>query len=754
MNLLRKLDNYFLGVSLRFASGRRATGFAFASVLRTVLTHTLRMPHAELPSLPTPQKFIAFFLLANPTFAQPYIITPSDPRCVFYKNFTEKYQQQARDAFEKTLRTAIQSARMSAEQDETLYQLPYIVHIIHGGEPIGIGTNIDARQVYSQIQATNADFRRRNPDTTATRSVFRNVAADLNIELVPALYAPDGTPLEEPGIHRYNGGKFAYSFDEVNNTIKLNTSWNPDQYLNIWVVRFFIGSSESTLGYSTFPFAPSAASDLTYNFPAHEEGVFVHYKVFGSKELYPGSQLKSVYTKGRTLTHELGHFLGLYHVWGDDYSCNGNDYCDDTPTSRTDYNQLTCPSTTALSCETGKLDMWENYLFYSPDGCMNIFTNDQKQRMRRVLELGTRRKGLLTSTVAKPKTITANFRANRHVCQSIPVHFQNISMVANPTDSIISWEWSFPGANPSASTLREPSVIYNNQGSYNVRLIVQTLSGKRDTLLRNNYMTVEKYDYQPIAENILLQENFADVSSSNPLPIGWQQIVSNAWNYSTASATDNTTGSIMADNANVSLAEQRNRQMYLFAPSINTQAETLFVSFDFAHSLAPSRTNYDTLSVIMRNVCTNELFPLFRLGGSQLAISTQRANFTPTSSAEWRSIGAIFRPQKQGVWQLIFQNIGNGNNRIFLDNITIKTEGRAEDFILAYPNPTSGVLNVLSNLTIYSVKLYDLYGHFLNELPYNSDIEKLDFSTVPNGIYVVVFQTSDGAKRFKICVIR
>lgn len=676
---------------------------------------------------------------------------PLADKCLFHLNFSKNFQRKAQEDFENRLRNYSKMARI-AEQDDSVYRLPYIVHVVHGGEPIGIGTNLDARQVYSQIEATNADLRRRNSDTALTRSMFAAVSADTKIELVPALYAPDGTPLEEPGIHRYNGGKEVYSFDEVNNIIKAATSWNPNQYLNIWSVRFYVGSSESTLGYSTFPFAPSAAADLTMNFPPHEDGVFIHYKVFGSRDIFPGAQLKSVYTKGRTLTHELGHFLGLYHVWGDDYNCNGTDYCDDTPTSQRDYNQLTCPSSSMPSCEANKLDMWENFLFYSPDACMNLFTRDQKNRMRRVLEFGTRRSSLLTSPVATPREVTANFKAVREVCRMLPVSFEDKSFVANSSDSIVNWWWNFQGGIPATSTVRNPIVVYPHTGRFDVRLVVQTQSGKRDTLLRTQYIAVTNYEDLISSNDVLLSENFSSLSSQ--LPVGWQSIASNTWVYASQSATEHTSGSVMVDNFNTSLAEQRNKQMYLFSPFMRTDAETLFIDFQFAHSLAPARTNFDTLVVMLRNVCTHELHQILKMGGNQLVTAPSRSNFSPSSSAEWRSIGTIFRTQRPAVWQLIFQNLGNRNNRIFLDNITVKTAGNPAHYILAYPNPTSGDLIIQTNLVIYTMRLYTLEGRLLNEYSCHCTLEQLDFSTVPNGIYMLLLETSEGKKYFKISVMK
>ncbi len=264
--------------------------------------------------------------------------------------------------------------------------IPFIVHIIHNGDAVGADENISTAQINSQIAVINEDFRR-----MAGTPGFNNnpVGADVEIEWCPALVDPNGNILPEPGIDRVNLGTASYSStNTINSSVKPQTVWDPDRYCNIWVVKF----SGSTLGYAQFPNV-SLAGIGTNNGGANTDGVVVRHTAFGRT-----GNVQSPYNKGRTLTHELGHWLGLRHIWGDGSSCTATDHCDDTPkASAANYG---CP--TKNSCNDGTPDpndMVENYMDYTDDACMNIFTLCQKTRMLTALNNAPRRASLLNSNV-------------------------------------------------------------------------------------------------------------------------------------------------------------------------------------------------------------------------------------------------------------------------------------------------------------------------------------------------------------------
>ncbi|MBK8658308.1 MAG: PKD domain-containing protein [Bacteroidetes bacterium] len=269
--------------------------------------------------------------------------------------------------------------------------IPIIFHVIHNGDNLGSGENISQAQINSQIAALNEDFRK----ASGTLGYNTHPAgADCEIEFCAAVVDPSGVVLAEPGIDRKNMGQVDWqrstgAANDIEAVLKPATIWDPERYCNVWTVRFG-GASSSLLGYAQFP-SSSGLQGLNNNGgSANTDGVVVRFNATGRV-----GTLDANYNKGRTLTHELGHWLGLRHIWGDQ-SC-GNDYCNDTPTS-TDAN-YGCPNqNTCNDGGTNPPDMVQNYMDYSDDECMNIFTNDQKTRMVTVLNNSPRRNNLITSS--------------------------------------------------------------------------------------------------------------------------------------------------------------------------------------------------------------------------------------------------------------------------------------------------------------------------------------------------------------------
>jgi PKD repeat protein len=269
-----------------------------------------------------------------------------------------------------------------------VYTIPVIVHVIHNGEAVGSGRNISQAQVNSQIAVLNEDFRRLNTDAANTLSQFQPVAADVEIEFCLARVDPNGNLLAEPGIHRYNGGQATWSnTTTIDNTLKPATIWDPNRYFNMWTVDF---GNNGLLGYAQFPQGSGLAGMPGGTQNAQSDGIVMYYRAFGRV-----GNVQSPYNRGRTTTHEAGHWLGLRHIWGDG-GCTQDDFCADTPPS--DASSSGC-NLSRQSC--GGLNMVQNYMDYSNDACMNIFTQNQKTRMRTTLTVAVRRASLLTSNVCQ-----------------------------------------------------------------------------------------------------------------------------------------------------------------------------------------------------------------------------------------------------------------------------------------------------------------------------------------------------------------
>jgi hypothetical protein len=299
--------------------------------------------------------------------------------------------------------------------------IPVVVHVIHSGQAIGVGRNISDAQVMSQITVLNQDYRR-----AQNTPGYNNdpVGADTEIQFCLAQRDPQGNATN--GINRVNLGNTVWNEYNVETILKPQTRWDPTKYLNIWVCQFG-GDLNGTLGYAQFPIGTGLQGLGGTPTSALTDGVIIGYQYFGSSSLASGSY-SAPYDKGRTTTHEVGHWLGLRHIWGDNSSCSVNatdslqDYCPDTP-PQDGLNEY-C-NTNSYSC--GSLDMVRNYMDYTNDACMNIFTQDQKTRMRTTMQNGVRRASLKTSNACTPPTAsTEDFGLGM------------ISLYPNPTSDMLN----------------------------------------------------------------------------------------------------------------------------------------------------------------------------------------------------------------------------------------------------------------------------------------------------------------------------
>ncbi|OJJ22876.1 hypothetical protein BKI52_00565 [marine bacterium AO1-C] len=289
--------------------------------------------------------------------------------------------------------------QVASHTQEDVYEIPVIFHIVHSGDAVGQGNNISREQVIAQMIVLNQDFRRTNPDADDTPSLFKSVATDTKIQFKLAQRDVNGEIMEEPGIHRYEDrARDTWSHSEIQQVLKPTTIWDPNKYLNIWVVPL---SNSNDFGYAQFPEQSglSGVKPLPTDTP-ETDGVYVNVLNLGSNytSVGTGFRLTFNYDRGRTLTHEVGHWLGLRHIWGDG-GCGQDDFCEDTPTAGRNHDGLgDCSFPGPNTCSSDpRPDMFQNYMDYTNDVCMNLFTQDQKARMRIVLQNSPRRKEVLAN---------------------------------------------------------------------------------------------------------------------------------------------------------------------------------------------------------------------------------------------------------------------------------------------------------------------------------------------------------------------
>jgi len=262
-----------------------------------------------------------------------------------------------------------------------IISIPVVVHVVWNTT----AENISDARVFEQIEILNNDFRRTNIDVINTPSIWQGIADDCEIEFCLATTDPNGDATT--GIDRVNTTQtsFGMSGDPVMSVSSGGAApWSQDDYLNIWVCD--LGSG--LLGYAS---PPSAWSNPT-------DGVVIGYKYFGLTGNNGGA-----YRYGRTATHEVGHWLNLEHLWGAWGSC-GNDQVADTP--KQEIENYGCPAfplhPNACSTTNANGDMFMNYMDYTNDACMNLFTTGQKTRM--ISAINQYRSNHLTQTICNGPT--------------------------------------------------------------------------------------------------------------------------------------------------------------------------------------------------------------------------------------------------------------------------------------------------------------------------------------------------------------
>jgi hypothetical protein len=298
----------------------------------------------------------------------------------FQHQITNHQQQQGR------LRTTAST--------DTIIKIPVVVHVIHNNAAGIIGgstnTNITDAQIFSQIDVLNRDYLRLNADTVNTPAGYKPVAANVKLTFCLANVDPNG--LNTNGITRTYNNKSSYTVSDAPLLSSL-AYWPSDSYLNIWVCNI----SGSIIGFAQPP-GSSLPGLPPVDGAATTDGVTIDFKAFGTT-----GAASAPFNFGRTTTHEVGHWFGLLHPWGgyDSDDCSLTDYCNDTPVCGNGFESAypTCSNIptglNAVVCTPDR--MIENFMDYSNDGCMNLFTTDQKSRMRTAIELSPRRFALLSS---------------------------------------------------------------------------------------------------------------------------------------------------------------------------------------------------------------------------------------------------------------------------------------------------------------------------------------------------------------------
>ena len=637
--------------------------------------------------------------------------------------------------------------------------IPVVFHVIHQGG----SENISIEQINDQMNILNEDFARLNADSINTPTVFAEYAGDTNIEFRLAKLDPNGNCTE--GVTRTYSNLTVGARDNVKALIQ----WDPERYLNVWVVKTIENFSEDggiILGFAQFP------DQLWGN--AETDGVVIRHDYCGSIETAAGKF-------GRTLTHEAGHWLNLRHIWGDD-DC-GTDYVNDTPTAK-EPNYGVCTSnfpwhTGSSYCSAGSGqtitqasgEMFMNYMDYSDDHCMNMFSLGQGARMRSAIT--TYRNNLVsveniiaTGTADDYETVAcapiAEFSSNYiYGCAGDGFNFNNESY-NTPVDSIISYEWTFEGGSPATSSEQNPSVDYDEAGLFTTTLTVTNSVGS-STITKESYINISEDDADmsaPYFQNF--ESNDFPIYENNP---NWSWILSTSEDQTWVRTTEASSPNLSpidngSNNASYRIRSSEFEQIgevhTLLTPSIDLSntSNPVRAYFDLAHARKNGNSN-DQLIIYISDDCGRSWTKRFDESTDDLSTNgggNSFFDFVPTNT-QWEQFSVNLNSfAGESNVTLKFEFTGSDGNWLYIDNFVVCNSNELsigeEPFteFNIYPNPSKGDATIEFDLyqdAQIKIVLSNVYGAALAQKNImmkakNNKIQLKDlYASLKAGIYFV-----------------
>ncbi|SHM15025.1 M43 family zinc metalloprotease [Hymenobacter psychrotolerans] len=641
--------------------------------------------------------------------------------------------------------SAQEQARILASPDVTV---PVVVHIIHQGG----SSNITEAQVNDAIRILNEDYSKTNRDTADVIAAFQPLYANVGFRFRLAKLDPDGNCTT--GITR----TYSTLTASAGNNVKDLVRWDPNRYLNIWVVDNIASGAG---GYAYLP-CPGTGID----------GIVIRNTQFGSIGRSCGSNFCN-----RSLTHEVGHYFGLPHTWGGTNTPGAPDNCglDDGIADTPNTSGVTsgCPSTTYRPCNAnsttgsstpnnnpnGILANVQNYMDYAT--CAKMFTLGQKMVMRASLTrlcrstlvsaINLTETGTSDGFQAAPCAPVAAFQSSAtSVCEGSSLTFTdysyNFAGTATP-----QYDWRFPGGTPATSTARNPTVTYPAGGSYDVTLIVSTASGS-DTLTRTQLVQVQGVnsgERAPFTESFEAATFPATYAST---PIRNWRILSNQPDEQALSWQRGTSG--VASNGSAYLVVPNNflgdgTESILISPNINLSgiSSTPTLVFDRAYARRSATIN-DVLRVSFSTDCgvTWSVTQTYNAAALNTKGSITQVGFTPASAADWQPISIPLSSAYRGSPRLLvrFVATSNAGNPLYLDNVRILDPLGTQDAemtrrgISVYPNPLTAETAVhftLPTAERAAVRLTDMLGR---------DVSSIAGKTYGAGAHSIRLQGSNG----------
>lgn len=597
---------------------------------------------------------------------------------------------------------------MKAADAGTIITIPVVVHIIHDNKAYGVAENITDEQILSQITVLNQDFRKM---INTPGHNDNPIGADLEIEFCLAQRTPSGQPTT--GINRLNiptpivsspmGEFVTWTMEDIEAELKPSTVWDSEEYLNIWVVENILLGMVA--GYAQFPIS-SGLEGLdggSLNEGGKTDGVVIGHDCFGSSDIYPGGTYTFPYNKGRTTTHEVGHWLGLRHIWGDNSSCNVdaidslNDYCLDTPAAN-DANQG-CAQTSTCSVAS----MIENYMDYTNDSCQNIFTEDQKVRTSTVLVNAPRRKTLVSSSgCLTPQEFDAkigiiDLGAPCHLEVSPIISLSNVGTATVITSADISY-----------------GIVGENPQTYSWTGTLDTEDSIEITLPITTFEQTSEYTVSLVSINGTTDDNLLNNSKSAI------KTISSTYTTSTVSL------SLTTDNW-----------------GDETSWELINSSTEVVVSQGGNYIGNQTISEIFELVPGDcYTFTIYDQYGDGICCDYGQGSYTLTAGTEVIVSGGSFGVSESTSFTIDIDATGS-----------IAPYDNWHNAITLYPNPTSSVLHIVIDGTIDlpdNLTIYTTLGQIVKDQKINNSSDlSVDVGSLANGVYIIEVTRQSKSKRLR-----
>ena len=691
------------------------------------------MPFIKTNSM---QKIIYIFVVlcvAIPSiFSQEKIKTisrcaSSEATTIYFKKHPELKQKF--ETQQATFNTNLNRSKALKVAATPNYTIPVVFHILH----LGGSENISDAQLLDQMRILNLDFSKKNLDTAITLPVFKPIADSTSIRFALAQKDPNGNCTS--GIVRYYNSDSKW-LDSSPTLYAQN--WDPTKYLNVYVVKSItLGSGFNAAGYTYLP--------GTFGISDPQDAIVILHD-------YIGTIGTSNTSHSHVLTHEVGHWFNLLHVFGWNscaVDCNNDDFVFDTPQTP---GYLSCPSISDL-CTTGITENYQNFMDYSY--CETMFTHDQALRMDVAAHdniVGRDNlwsaSNLLFTGLTGTYTCTplADFYANKtSICSGQTIIYNSMSQVGSSGGI----SWNFQNGTPASSTASSVSVTYPTPGTYSVSLTATNAIGA-NTLNKTSYITVTNGSFGVLAPNI---HNFETVGLPADIAVINGNVGSITWEQNTTTGANSTAKSMYLNNASVSSGGD----LDIFETPIYNFSNTTNVGLSYWYAYAKkTATQIDTFKIQYSLDCgglwTNVIgAPSIGTMATNTG-GTTTTPFVPTST-QWKqaTINSVLLSALNNKPSVKFRfyfrsdvNAGSSNN-IYIDEINLSGTVGINELenalgLSMYPNPTTGMLNIeleTLNGATASIEITDVLGQTLQTTSLTQPKTQLNIQHFSAGIYIV-----------------